>query len=132
MRWFLVSAVLVFSAACQTQAPKDATTMDLMHQSLAAAGAALVDLRLQTLDLGPLAAEAAHEVYKQNGSDAFWKYHDKLFQNQKAPGGIQRANLEKFAEPWALRSPRRSASSGSTEQTTSEPGKTEPCNFTSQ
>ncbi len=45
----------------------------------------------------PLAAEAAHEVYVQKGDAAFWQYHDKLFESQRAPGGIERANLEKFA-----------------------------------
>jgi protein-disulfide isomerase len=45
----------------------------------------------------PLAAEAAYEVYKQKGDKAFWDYHDKLFASQKAPGGIERENLEKFA-----------------------------------
>ncbi len=45
----------------------------------------------------PLAAEAAYEVYKQKGDKAFWEYHDKLFAAQKAPGGIERENLEKFA-----------------------------------
>ncbi len=46
----------------------------------------------------PLAAEAAYEVYKQKGDEAFWKYHDKLFASQRKPGGIERANLEKFAK----------------------------------
>ena len=45
----------------------------------------------------PLASEAAHEVYVQKGDKAFWDYHDKLFAAQKEPGGIERANLEKFA-----------------------------------
>ena len=39
MRWFLISAALIILAGCQTRAPKEATTMDLMHESLAAAGA---------------------------------------------------------------------------------------------
>ncbi len=39
MRWFFVSAALVLAGGCQTQAPKEATTMELMHQSLAEAGA---------------------------------------------------------------------------------------------
>ncbi len=46
----------------------------------------------------PLAAEAAYEVYQQKGDKAFWEYHNKLFASQKAPGGIERANLEKFAQ----------------------------------
>jgi protein-disulfide isomerase len=45
----------------------------------------------------PLAAEASVEVYKQKGDKAFWEFHDKLFASQKAPGGIERENLEKFA-----------------------------------
>jgi protein-disulfide isomerase len=45
-----------------------------------------------------LAAEASYEVFKQKGDAAFWKYHDKLFENQKAPGGIERPALEKYAE----------------------------------
>ncbi len=42
-----------------------------------------------------LAAEAAQEVFTQQGDKAFWKYHDVLFQNQKS---LKRENLEKFAE----------------------------------
>jgi protein-disulfide isomerase len=42
-----------------------------------------------------LAAEAAQEVFVQQGSDGFWKYHDKLFENQKA---MMRPDLEKYAE----------------------------------
>jgi protein-disulfide isomerase len=41
-----------------------------------------------------LASEAAQEVFAQQGHDAFWKYHDKLFDNQKA---IERPDLEKYA-----------------------------------
>lgn len=43
----------------------------------------------------PLASEAAHEVFLQKGNDAFWKYHDKLFANQKK---MLRPDLEKYAE----------------------------------
>jgi protein-disulfide isomerase len=46
----------------------------------------------------PLASEAAQEVFKQKGSEAFWKMHDKLFENQKNPDGLQRPALEKAAE----------------------------------
>jgi protein-disulfide isomerase len=42
-----------------------------------------------------LAAEASVEVFKQKGDAAFWKYHNTLFQNQKA---LERADLEKYAE----------------------------------
>jgi protein-disulfide isomerase len=46
----------------------------------------------------PLASEASQEIFKQKGSEAFWKYHDTLFANQKTPEGLQRASLEKYAE----------------------------------
>jgi protein-disulfide isomerase len=45
-----------------------------------------------------LAAEAAHEVYVQKGDDAFWKFHDKVFANQKSEDGLTRPGLEKYAE----------------------------------
>jgi protein-disulfide isomerase len=41
------------------------------------------------------AHEASMEVYRQKGSDAFWKYHDKLFENQR---GLDRPNLEQWAQ----------------------------------
>jgi protein-disulfide isomerase len=41
------------------------------------------------------AAQAALEVYEQGGNAKFWKYHDKLFENQKS---LSRKNLEKFAK----------------------------------
>jgi protein-disulfide isomerase len=44
----------------------------------------------------PLAAEAAHEVYKQKGDKAFWEYHNKLFASQRDPG-LERPALEKLA-----------------------------------
>jgi protein-disulfide isomerase len=46
----------------------------------------------------PLASEAAHEVFVQKGSKAFWEYHDKLFAAQGEPDGIKQPNLEKLAE----------------------------------
>jgi protein-disulfide isomerase len=46
----------------------------------------------------PLASAAAQEVFAQKGNAAFWAYHDKLFEAQGTPGGIERANLEKLAE----------------------------------
>lgn len=42
----------------------------------------------------PLAAEAAREVKKQKGDVAYWKFHDKLFADQK---NIGRDSLEKHA-----------------------------------
>ena len=50
----------------------------------------------------PLAAEAAAEAFKQKGSDAFWKMHDVLFQNQATPDGLKRAALEKYADQIGL------------------------------
>ncbi len=44
----------------------------------------------------PLAAEAAYEIYKQKGDEAFWQYHDKLFAGQKSPG-LAQEQLEKYA-----------------------------------
>jgi len=46
----------------------------------------------------PLASEASVEIFKQKGNDAFWKYHAKLFENQRAPDGLLRPALEKYAE----------------------------------
>ena len=46
----------------------------------------------------PLAAEAAQEMFAQKGNAAFWQFHDKLFESQAAPGGLERANLEKIAQ----------------------------------
>jgi protein-disulfide isomerase len=43
----------------------------------------------------PLAAEAAHEVFLQGGNEAFWKYNERLFSNQKALG---RSDLERYAQ----------------------------------
>ncbi len=43
----------------------------------------------------PLAAEAAQEVFVQQGADGFWKYHHTLFANQKA---LKREDLEKYAQ----------------------------------
>ena len=46
-----------------------------------------------------LAAEAAQEAFAQGGDAGFWKYHDVLFQNQKAIG---RADLERHARELGL------------------------------
>ncbi|MCZ7687402.1 MAG: thioredoxin domain-containing protein [Sandaracinaceae bacterium] len=40
------------------------------------------------------AAEAAMEVYAQQGDAAFWRYHDLLFENQR---NLSRADLERYA-----------------------------------
>jgi protein-disulfide isomerase len=42
-----------------------------------------------------LAAEASLEVHAQAGADKFWKFHDVLFENQRALG---REDLEKYAQ----------------------------------
>lgn len=46
----------------------------------------------------PLASEAAQEIFKQKGSDSFWKYHDRLFKEQGGQDALARASLEKYAE----------------------------------
>jgi protein-disulfide isomerase len=50
----------------------------------------------------PLASEATIEAFKQKGSDAFWKFHGILFQNQSTPDGLKRPALEKYAEQIGL------------------------------
>lgn len=42
-----------------------------------------------------LAAEAVMEAHAQKGSEAFWKMHDMILQNQA--GGMERASLEQYA-----------------------------------
>jgi protein-disulfide isomerase len=42
-----------------------------------------------------LAAEAAMEVFAQRGDEAFWRYHDILFDNQRA---LAREDLERYAQ----------------------------------
>jgi protein-disulfide isomerase len=46
----------------------------------------------------PLAAQAAMEVFKQKGADAFWKMHHKIFENQKTPDGLKREKLDGYAK----------------------------------
>ncbi len=41
-----------------------------------------------------LAAEAAIEIRAQGGDEAFWRFHDRLFANQRA---LTRGNLERYA-----------------------------------
>jgi protein-disulfide isomerase len=47
----------------------------------------------------PLAAEAAYEAFVQKGSDAFWKFHGKLFEKQPE---IKRPTLEAIAQELGL------------------------------
>ncbi len=54
----------------------------------------------------PLASEAAQEIYKEKGKDAFWKFHDSLFDKQGTPDGLKRAALENYAEPLGIDMPR--------------------------
>jgi len=49
-----------------------------------------------------LAAEAAYEAFKQKGNDGFWRYHDKLFEHQSDPGGLERPALETYASELGL------------------------------
>jgi protein-disulfide isomerase len=54
--------------------------------------------RDQPLEFHPhahLAAEAAREVLAQQGVEGFWRFHDTLFQNQRA---LTRADLENYAQ----------------------------------
>jgi predicted DsbA family dithiol-disulfide isomerase len=37
-------------------------------------------------------------VFKQKGPDAFWKYHDLLFEKQGTPDALKRPALESYAE----------------------------------
>jgi protein-disulfide isomerase len=46
----------------------------------------------------PLASEAAQEIFKQKGREAFWKFHNTLFEKQGTPDGLKRAALESYAE----------------------------------
>lgn len=41
------------------------------------------------------AAEAALEIYRQQGDDAFWRFHDIVFENQRQ---LSRADLERYAQ----------------------------------
>lgn len=45
----------------------------------------------------PLASEAAQEAFAQKGNAGFWAFHDKLFEAQGQPNGLERAGLEKIA-----------------------------------
>ncbi|HVU06090.1 MAG TPA: thioredoxin domain-containing protein [Polyangiaceae bacterium] len=47
----------------------------------------------------PLAATAAYEAFVQKGNDAFWKFHDKLFEKQP---DIKRPTLEAIAQELGL------------------------------
>ena len=41
------------------------------------------------------AAAAAHEVFRQRGNAGFWRFHEKLFENQRA---LTRQDLESYAQ----------------------------------
>ncbi len=43
------------------------------------------------------AAEAAREVRAQRGDEAFWRYHDTLFEHQRDEEGLSPAALERYA-----------------------------------
>ncbi|MCL4533605.1 MAG: DsbA family protein [Bacteroidetes bacterium] len=47
--------------------------------------------------LGPESASAAQAAECAAEANKFWPYHDKLYDNQQAPGGFSRANLLKYA-----------------------------------
>jgi protein-disulfide isomerase len=48
-----------------------------------------------------LASEAAQEAKAQRGNQAFWAFHDKLFENQK-DDGLKRPALERYARELGL------------------------------
>ena len=48
------------------------------------------------------AAEAAMEAYDQKGNNGFWKFHDRLWEAQSEPKGLERENLEKIAADLGL------------------------------
>ncbi len=50
----------------------------------------------------PLASEASQEAFKEKGKDAFWKYHDLLFEKQGSPDALKRPALESYAEQQGL------------------------------
>ena len=50
----------------------------------------------------PLASQAGREVYKQKGADAFWKFHDTLFNNQKEADALKRPALDGYAKAMGL------------------------------
>ena len=43
------------------------------------------------------AAQAAEAAYAQRGNKGFWAFHDRLFDNQNAEGGLGRETLERIA-----------------------------------
>lgn len=45
----------------------------------------------------PIAAEIAEEVLAQKGNQAFWAYHDRVFESQSEPEGLAQENLVNLA-----------------------------------
>jgi protein-disulfide isomerase len=65
------------------------------------------------------AAEAAMEAYAQGGNAKFWAYHDLLFQHHAEPNGLERAQLEAYAQQLGLNMARfRAALDNHTHQAT--------------
>lgn len=71
------------------------------------------DVRLAWHDLplgfhkqAQLAAEAAREVQAQLGDAGFWRFHDRLFEEQKSPGGLEREHLERVAQSLGCNMPK--------------------------
>ena len=55
----------------------------------------------------PLASQAAQEVFKEKGKEAFWKFHDVLFDKQgSSPDALKRPALETYAEGLGIDMPR--------------------------
>lgn len=57
------------------------------------------DLPLPFHKQAELAAEAAHEAFRQKGNKGFWKFHDEVFANQKS---LDRQTLERIASQQGL------------------------------
>ncbi len=49
-----------------------------------------------------LAAEAAVEAFKQKGNDGFWKMHDALYAHQTDPDGLERSQIDGYAQKIGL------------------------------
>ncbi len=45
-----------------------------------------------------VAAEASVEAFREKGNDGFWKFHDALYAHQNDPDGLERANIETYAQ----------------------------------
>ncbi len=49
-----------------------------------------------------VAAEASVEAFKQKANEGFWKLHDALYAHQSDPDGLERSNIESYAQSLAF------------------------------